>query len=219
VQASESGQGADRHRRDWSGTRLKEPRRWLAESTRKILALPSSSRAWSSCPPTTRRPPSGCWTADTGDRDGHIPRHRHDRPVRFSRSSPTSATSQRGTTRSPAPSRPRPGQPGWVPPTGRPGPSPAAARRASGSPTSHHPAGSPSKDRSAPFHASSSYLLEPTDRRTRLTNTVELEPSSALLRPIGPLAVPRVKAAVARNAGTLKQLLEGARPAAEEDQK
>ena len=68
------------------------------------------------------------------------------------------------------------------------------------------------KGQIGPFHSSSSYLLEPTDRRTRLTNTVELEPSSALLRPIGPLAVPRVKAAVARNAGTLKQLLEGARP-------
>ena len=59
-----------------------------------------------------------------------------------------------------------------------------------------------------PFHATSSYLLQPTAGGTRLTNSVELEPSSALLRPIGPLAVPRVKAAVARNLGTLKQLLE-----------
>jgi uncharacterized protein YndB with AHSA1/START domain len=62
-----------------------------------------------------------------------------------------------------------------------------------------------------PYNASSSYLLEPTADGTRLTNNVELEPSSALLRPIGPLAVPRVKAAVARNLGMLKQLLEGTR--------
>ncbi len=66
-----------------------------------------------------------------------------------------------------------------------------------------------------PFNASSSYLLEPTAGGTRLINDVELEPSSTLLRPIGPLAVPRVKAAVARNLGTLKQLLERTRPAAE----
>ena len=65
-----------------------------------------------------------------------------------------------------------------------------------------------------PFNASSSYLLEPAAGGTLLTNHVELEPSSALLRPLGPLAVPRVKAAVARNLGTLKQLLERTRPAA-----
>jgi uncharacterized protein YndB with AHSA1/START domain len=69
------------------------------------------------------------------------------------------------------------------------------------------------------FHASSSYLLEPAAGGTRLTNTVELEPSSALLRPVGPLAVPAVKAAVARNLGTLRQLLEGTRPAAGGDQR
>jgi len=68
------------------------------------------------------------------------------------------------------------------------------------------------------FNASSSYLLEPAAGGTRLTNDVELEPSSALLRPFGPLAIPRVKAAVARNLGILKQLLEGTRPAAEGDQ-
>ena len=66
-----------------------------------------------------------------------------------------------------------------------------------------------------PFYAKTSYLLEPTAGGTRLTNNVELEPSSALLRLIGPLAVPRVKTAVARNLGTLKRLLEGAHPAAE----
>jgi uncharacterized protein YndB with AHSA1/START domain len=64
-----------------------------------------------------------------------------------------------------------------------------------------------------PFHAKTSYLLESVAGGTRLTNTVELEPSSALLRLISPLAVPRVKAAVARNLGSLKQLMETARPA------
>ena len=66
-----------------------------------------------------------------------------------------------------------------------------------------------------PFRATASYLLEPVPTGTRLANDVELEPISALLRPIGPLAVPRVKTAVARNLGTLKQLLERTRPAAE----
>jgi uncharacterized protein YndB with AHSA1/START domain len=71
------------------------------------------------------------------------------------------------------------------------------------------------KGQIGPFNTTSSYLLEPAAGGTRLTNKVELEPSSALLRPIGPLVVPAVKAAVARNLGTLKQLLEGTRPAAE----
>jgi len=71
------------------------------------------------------------------------------------------------------------------------------------------------KGQIGPFNASSSYLLEPTGGGTRLTNHVELEPSSALLRPIGPLAVPGIKTAVARNLGTLKQLLERTRSAAE----
>jgi Polyketide cyclase / dehydrase and lipid transport len=57
-----------------------------------------------------------------------------------------------------------------------------------------------------PFNASSSYLLEPTADGTRLTNHVELEPSSALLRPLGPLAVPGVKAAVARNRAPLRRM-------------
>ena len=59
-----------------------------------------------------------------------------------------------------------------------------------------------------PFRATASYLLEPMPSGTRLANDVELEPISALLRPIGPLAAPRVKAAVAHNLGTLKELLE-----------
>jgi hypothetical protein len=66
-----------------------------------------------------------------------------------------------------------------------------------------------------PFRATASYLLEPVPSGTRLANDVELEPLSALLRPIGPLAAPRIKAAVARNLGTLKELLEGIRPAAQ----
>jgi len=66
-----------------------------------------------------------------------------------------------------------------------------------------------------PFRATASYLLEPVPSGTRLANDVELEPISALLRPIGPLAVPRVKAAVAHNLGTLKELLESTRPAAQ----
>jgi Polyketide cyclase / dehydrase and lipid transport len=73
------------------------------------------------------------------------------------------------------------------------------------------------KGQIGPFDATSSYLLQPAAGGTRLTNDVELAPSSALLRPFGPLAIPRVKAAVARNLGTLKQLLEGAHPAAEGD--
>jgi len=66
-----------------------------------------------------------------------------------------------------------------------------------------------------PFRATASYVLEPVPSGTRLANDVELEPISALLRPIGPLAVPRVKAGVARNLGTLKELLESTRPAAQ----
>ena len=64
-----------------------------------------------------------------------------------------------------------------------------------------------------PFRAMASYLLEPVPSGTRLANDVELEPISALLRPIGPLTVPRVKAGVERNLGTLKELLESTRPA------
>ncbi len=63
-----------------------------------------------------------------------------------------------------------------------------------------------------PFHATTSYLLEPDAGGTRLTNKVELEPSSAMLRLISPLAAPGVKTAVARNLSSLKQLLEEAPP-------
>lgn len=66
-----------------------------------------------------------------------------------------------------------------------------------------------------PFQATTSYLLEPAAGGTRLTNDVELEPISALLRRVGPLVVPRIKKAVAGNLSTLKQLLETGRAAAE----
>jgi hypothetical protein len=55
------------------------------------------------------------------------------------------------------------------------------------------------KGQIGPFNASSSYLMEPTADGTRLINHVELKPSSALLRPLGPLTVRVVKSAVARN--------------------
>jgi uncharacterized protein YndB with AHSA1/START domain len=64
------------------------------------------------------------------------------------------------------------------------------------------------KGRIGPFRARVSYLLEPAAGGTRLTNDVELEPSSALLRLLGPLATRQVNAAVARNLGALKELLE-----------
>jgi hypothetical protein len=59
-----------------------------------------------------------------------------------------------------------------------------------------------------PFRTQSSYVLEPVGNATKLTNEVDLEPSSVALKLVAPLAVSRVKAAVARNLGTLKQLLE-----------
>jgi uncharacterized protein YndB with AHSA1/START domain len=62
-----------------------------------------------------------------------------------------------------------------------------------------------------PFRARTRYLLEPLADGTRLTNRWDLEPTSAPLRLLGPLAIPRVKAAVADNLSTLKQILENAR--------
>ncbi len=60
-----------------------------------------------------------------------------------------------------------------------------------------------------PFRTQASYVLTPVVGGTRLTNEVDLEPSSGVLRVLAPLAVPRVKAAVAENLGKLKQVLEG----------
>ena len=63
-----------------------------------------------------------------------------------------------------------------------------------------------------PFTATISYLLAPTDHGTRLTNVVDLEPSSGPLRLAAPLAASRVQTAVAANLDTLKQLLETQEP-------
>lgn len=59
-----------------------------------------------------------------------------------------------------------------------------------------------------PFRARIGYLLEASAGSTRLTNDVALDPSPAALRLVAPLVIPRVKAAVAGNLGTLKQILE-----------
>jgi uncharacterized protein YndB with AHSA1/START domain len=60
-----------------------------------------------------------------------------------------------------------------------------------------------------PFRTRASYELKPMAGGTRLTNEVNLEPTSGVLRLVAPLAAPRVKAAVAQNLGKLKQVLEG----------
>jgi hypothetical protein len=59
-----------------------------------------------------------------------------------------------------------------------------------------------------PFHARVEYVLEPMEGATRITNGVELEPASAVSKFIAPLASSRVKAAVAENLETLKEILE-----------
>ena len=63
-----------------------------------------------------------------------------------------------------------------------------------------------------PFEGEIRYLLEPVGSATVLTNTMTLQPSGPL-RLVAPLATSRVKAAVAKNLNTLKQILEeGGRP-------
>ena len=59
-----------------------------------------------------------------------------------------------------------------------------------------------------PFKARASYLLEAAASGTTLINKWDLQPTSAPLRLLGPLAVPKVKSAVAENLRTLKQILE-----------
>jgi uncharacterized protein YndB with AHSA1/START domain len=61
-----------------------------------------------------------------------------------------------------------------------------------------------------PFRTRAIYVLERVGSATKLTNEVDLEPSSVALKLVAPLAVPRVKAAVARNLGKLKAILERA---------
>lgn len=63
-----------------------------------------------------------------------------------------------------------------------------------------------------PFQARLSYTMATTVGGTRLVNNVELDPSTSMLRLLAPLAIPRIKAAVAQNLGKLKQALEDARP-------
>jgi hypothetical protein len=60
-----------------------------------------------------------------------------------------------------------------------------------------------------PFQARINYLLEPMGDATKVTNAVELEPSSVMSRLLAPLAVSKVKAAVASNLDKLKLTLEG----------
>jgi len=59
-----------------------------------------------------------------------------------------------------------------------------------------------------PFLATLTYLLAPAVGGTRLTNRVDLEPSQAVARLAAPIAVPRVRTAVAANLVALKQILE-----------
>ena len=59
-----------------------------------------------------------------------------------------------------------------------------------------------------PFTATIGYLLAPVGDGTRLVNVVDLEPASAASRLLAPLATSRVKAAVAANLNTLRQVLQ-----------
>lgn len=58
-----------------------------------------------------------------------------------------------------------------------------------------------------PFHGDVTYQLDPAQGGTIITNAMDLKAAGAA-RLIAPLAVTRVKAAVASNLGTLKELLE-----------
>ncbi len=64
-----------------------------------------------------------------------------------------------------------------------------------------------------PFQATISYALEARAGATRLVNSVELDPSPAMLRLLAPLATPKIKAAVAHNLGQLRLILESGQPA------
>ena len=61
-----------------------------------------------------------------------------------------------------------------------------------------------------PFRTRASYMLTPVAGGTTLTNKVGLEATSGVLRLVAPLAVSRVKAAVARNLVKLKPLAPSA---------
>lgn len=64
-----------------------------------------------------------------------------------------------------------------------------------------------------PFQATISYVLEEGAGATTLVNSVELNPSPAMLKLLAPAATPRIKAAVAQNLGKLRLILENGRPA------
>ena len=59
-----------------------------------------------------------------------------------------------------------------------------------------------------PFHAHLAYLIEPIVGATRLTNAVELEPSSTASKLLAPFAGSKIKTAVAENLDALKRVLE-----------
>jgi uncharacterized protein YndB with AHSA1/START domain len=58
------------------------------------------------------------------------------------------------------------------------------------------------------FTGSFSYQLESIANGTRLTNTVDLDPP-VLMRIAGPFGTSRLKSAVAKNLGRLKEIIEG----------
>jgi carbon monoxide dehydrogenase subunit G len=58
-----------------------------------------------------------------------------------------------------------------------------------------------------PLSGQASYMLDPTDDGTRLTNAMDLQPKGVLSL-VAPLATSRVRAAVANNLDKLKQILE-----------
>jgi hypothetical protein len=53
-------------------------RRRLAASSRQVLALAQQQPGPVVLPPTIRQPLGGCWTTDTGNRDGNLRRHLND---------------------------------------------------------------------------------------------------------------------------------------------
>lgn len=59
-----------------------------------------------------------------------------------------------------------------------------------------------------PFHARVEYLVEQIEGATRLTNGVELEPSSTVSKLLAPFAGSKIQTAVSDNLGDLKALLE-----------
>jgi hypothetical protein len=62
-----------------------------------------------------------------------------------------------------------------------------------------------------PFRARIGYALEAVGESTRLTNWVELEPSSVISRVMVPLAASQIRASVASNLDLLKRILEATR--------